>query len=209
MKTIGLNEMTLHVTIGDHEGPLVSTQELRDELTEARWLASRRIRVSMSSSSGVDHPILGLLLEPEAPVMFVSYYGGTVLARETLRLLVERVLPAERPDTRRHWRWVGPLVGCAWEATVILIITRTPSIPGFHLRQSETGRAALEALSFILAMAAGSGITWLAYRSWFPPLERLPDGGQSRWDRRRTWVQVGLGMWLAIIGIVLALPTRK
>jgi len=63
METVGLTGITLSVQIGDHEGNLASIQELRDELTEARWLAARRIRVHLSPGKGNDAS-LSLILEP-------------------------------------------------------------------------------------------------------------------------------------------------
>jgi hypothetical protein len=49
-------------------------------------------------------------------------------------------------------------------------------------------------------------VTRLALQRLFPALERLPDSGQTRWDRARPWVIFWLGAWLALFLAVLALP---
>jgi hypothetical protein len=108
METVGLTGIALNVEIGDHEGSLASSQELRNELTETLWLASRRIGVSLRPLDG-DYVMLNLTLGLPEPVLIVGYHGGTPQLLETLRVVVERALPPERPDPRRHWRWIGPM----------------------------------------------------------------------------------------------------
>lgn len=204
MQAAGLTGITLNVAIGGHEGNLASPDELRTELTEALWLGSQSVSVRLSSSHN-GYFSLGLRLELPEPVLFVVYHGGTPHSRETLRAMVERALPPERRDPRRRWRSVGPIVGCAYAATLWVIGTRLP-VPHLHLRASPTFRDALGVISPILNVAVGTYCTWFTYDRWFPPLERLPDTAQSSWDRRRGWLQVCLGLWVTLVVGLLALP---
>lgn len=204
MQTIGLTGITLNVEIGDHEGKLGSTQELRDELTEARWLAARRIRVHLWPTGSLDAG-LSLILEPAPPVLFVAYHGEKLQMRETLRAVVDRTLPPERPDLRRRWRWVGPIFGCAVLATAWLIGTRL-TLSGIYLRASHTVRYTIIASDFVLGVGIFTYWTWWAFRFWFPPLERLPDSSKSRWDRARGWVKFAVPLWVAVVLALLALP---
>jgi hypothetical protein len=202
MQTVGLMGITLNVTIGDHEGVLVSPQALRDELTEELWLSSRKIRVILSPSDG--DTWMSLTLEGPELVLFVSYHGGTPQSRETLRVVVERALP-ERPNPRRHFRWVGPLFGIAYSATLLLIASRFPWHWSIRTGWSQTVIDGVRALDFIFNAVFGMIWPWLAFRFWFPSLERLPDKAESRWDRWRGWVQVAIGLWVTFVIGLLAL----
>ena len=197
----------LVVGTGHYEGTLSSTQELRTELTESRWLGAGRITVSLTAADWKDVSA-SLVLETFGSALRVVYHGGTPQTRETLRAVVERTLPPEPPDPGRRWRWVGAIVGCLFYATLLLILTRIPPIRGSNLRVSNTVSDALVAVGFASSIAVGTTSTWLVYQRWFPSLERLPDTGTSRWDRRRAWVQVALGLWVSLVAIVLALPVR-
>lgn len=204
MQTVGLTGITLDVAIGDHEGKLSSVGELRDELTEALWLSSRRIRVRLSPAQ-YDDTWMAISLEPDDPVLIALYHGGTLQSRETLRAVVERALP-DRPDPKRHWRWVGPIFGIAYSATLVLISSRLPGHQSIHTGWSQPVIDGVRASGFILNAVIGGVLwPWWAFRLWFPALERLPDKGESLWDRRRGWVQVGVGLWLPLVGILLAL----
>lgn len=214
MGTVGYEHTTLKVEIGNHEGELASSDDLRHELTEALWLGSDRITVAMTSTvnagPGQGWPGLVMVLSPGEPVLGVSYYGGTPQLRETLRVVVERTLPPEHPDPRRRWRWLGPIVGCAYAATFLLIISRLPRLshhPILHVSGAITD--AIGVVGFALNVAFGTYFTWLAFQLWFPPRERLPDSARSHWDRRRGWFQVGVGLWVTLVLGVLALPVAK
>jgi len=206
MAMVGITHTALVVEIGTHEGPLASTQELRNELTEALWLSSRSIRVRIHPSN-YEGPGIGVSLEPGEPVLIVVYHSGTPQARETLRTLVERALPLDPPDPRRHWRWLGPIFGIAFSLTWLLILSRIPRLfhhPLVHLSQSVTD--AVDVSLFIALAVSAPSWVWLAFHRWFPPLECLPDTSESLWDRRRTWVQWAVGLWIPLVGILLALP---
>lgn len=203
---VGATDITLRVQIGDHEGTL-APQDLRNELTEALWLGSRAISVLLSPSD-YNQVHLSVALSLPEPVLFLTFHGGTTQSRETLRAMVERALSKERHDPRRHWRWVGPIVGCAYAATVWLIGTRVPDA-GVEWHVSPTVRDILTVLSPTLNVAIGTWWSWFAFRLWFPPLERLPDTAKTHWDRRRAWVQVGLGLWFSLVLGLLALPSTR
>jgi hypothetical protein len=203
MTTQGATDIDLTVDIGGHEGTLASVEELRDELTQALWLGSRKISVTAAGKCEGARVALSLVLEPTYPVVLVVYHGETPRWRETLRAVVERELPPESPDPRRHWRWVAPIVGCCWAATIYLIGSRIPlSLGAPHL--SRAVKIGLFAFAQLADVWAGAYWAWLAFRLWLPSLERLPDTAVSLWDRRRAWVQVGVSLWVTI---VLALLT--
>lgn len=197
---------SLRVKIGDHEGSLSSTQDLRTELTESLWLNARRITVNFNTADWKDASA-SLILEPLQPVLFVAYSSGTPQARETLRAVVERRLPPETVDPRRRWRWIGPILGCIWFGTAALIGSRLPPL-GLKLRASATAHDLIYWVSAIALIALTAYWTRLALQYWFPPLERLPDTAKSRWDRSRAWRLAALGVWATLIIGLLALPVR-
>lgn len=204
MRTAGVtDQITLMVKVGDHEGRLLP-QDLRNELTEALWLGSQQVTV-MLSPDDYRQVSLSLMLGPPEPVLYLTFQGGTTQTRETLRAVVERALPAERSDTRRNWRWVGPVVGCAYSATIVLLGNALPAT-GVTVPVSQTFANVLVVLSSVANVAFGAYWTRLAFSRWFPPLERLPDKAETYWDRRRTWVQVFLGLWFSLVLGLLALP---
>jgi hypothetical protein len=53
-------------------------------------------------------------LQPPNPAIRRGGAEWIASPRETLRNMVERESPPERPDRRRHWRWAGPLIGYAY-----------------------------------------------------------------------------------------------
>lgn len=202
----GLEQITFIVDFGGHAGTLASLDVLRNELTEALWLDSRRIQVTFFLSDS-DPARMNLFLEPER-VLYVHYYQGTPQSRETLRNMEERELPPERPDLRRHWRWAGPLIGCAYYGTLALVTSR---LPYWHTgwRPSASLRHALSVLGAITPVIGAVWLvvgTWAIFGRWFPPLERLPDTGQSKWDRRRGWVQFAAAVWVTLAIGLLAVP---
>jgi hypothetical protein len=211
VQTAGHKIRNIEVKAGTHSGKLASVTDLRTELTEAIWLAARRIDVSLYSE-GAEAPGLTLVLDEPLyrtqPVLHVIYYGGTAGSREVLRNLVERLLPPDQPDPRRHAKWLGPLTGLLFEGTWLLIGTRIPRIKGVHAHVSTT-------VSVILLVFLGLSVAWLGWywmgvllNRWFPALERLPDTGVTRWSRAQVWVGVAIAVWLAVIGAMLALPER-
>jgi hypothetical protein len=209
MRTAGIISTTLNVTIGDHEGKLDSVQELRDELTEGRWLSAHLISVSLQPSDW-EHTSLTIRLASQQPVLFVFYHSGTVQTRETLRAVVERTLP-NLPDPRRHRRWVGAIFGIAYSATWLLIASRIPTGHwSIHTGWSRAVRDGLLAATFVVnATIGGTLFPGMAFDYWFPPLERLPDTAKTHWDRRRSWIQWGLGIWVTVVIGLLALPVTK
>lgn len=98
------------------------------------------------------------------------------------------------------------MLAIAWEGTIQLIATRIPTLAKHPLVHIATG------VGWVLAVASALfvGAYWahLGLTRLFPPLERLPDSGQSRWDRARGWVQFATATWVAVIGVVVALPKR-
>jgi hypothetical protein len=106
----------------------------------------------------------------------------------------------------RRWRWLGPLIGVAWAGTLLLVSTRIRPVAHVHLHLAESVSIGLFVLQQVWAIGWAVWVTRLVLRSWFPALERLPDTGQTRWDRTRAWVIFGLGAWLTMVLAVLALP---
>jgi hypothetical protein len=169
MQNAGVTGATLNVTIGDNEGPLDSVQELRDQLTETLWLSSRNIRVRLSAP-GIDiSPWLSIFIGLQDPV-FVQYHGGTGQARETLRVLVERALGPDPPDPRRHLRWLRPIFGTAYSATLFLAVSRLSTGHwSIHTGWSQSVRHGIAAAVFILnAVIGGVALPRLAFLLWFP-----------------------------------------
>ncbi|MGC2373829.1 MAG: hypothetical protein WA484_08145 [Solirubrobacteraceae bacterium] len=209
MRTIGITDVTLSVTIGDHEGKLDSLQELRDELTEGRWLSSHVISVSLQPSEW-EHTSLSVRLDSQQPVLFVYYHSGTMQERETMRVVVERALGPEPPDPRRYWRRVGPIFGVLYAATIVLLDSRViPAHWSIHTGWSRAVRDSIGVAGYLALVASGTYWPWLALQFWFPPLEKLPDTARTHWDRRRAWVQWGLGVWVTVVIGLLALPASK
>jgi hypothetical protein len=205
MQQVGLKGISLSVEIGDQQGKLASHHELRSELTDALWLRSRRINIWLHPANYRDTS-LGLLLDPAEPVLVVVYRSGSLQARETLRNMLERILPPERPDPRRHAWWLGPILTNAYTATVALLSTRVwpPARHSWHV--SPTVFYAIIAAVVIFNGLLGIAFTRFVIGRWCSPLERLPDTGKTLWDRRRGWVQFGIALWVALVGILIALP---
>jgi hypothetical protein len=150
--------------------------------------------------------MLNLTLALPDPVLTVGYHGGTPQQLEMLRIMVERALPAERPDPRRHWRWVGPIFGVLFSATLWLIGTRTPATWSIHTGWSHDLLSGLRAGFLVFEIVYGALVARWLFQRWFPKLERLPDTARTRWDRRRGWVQVAIGVWMTVVIGLLALP---
>jgi len=195
---------TLSVTLKGYKGSVQSSQELGAELTEAVWLATREAEV-IFHTPGMGDPFVALDLLPELGLS-VTYGSGTAQQREVLRMMIERVLPAEGSDPARHRRWVGLLVGLGYVGTLALGSSRVPRIPGIHTHLTTVELVGLWVLGAALGLVGGVAATRLIYWRWFPALERLPDSGKTRWDRRRSWVQLGLGIWATVVAGLLALP---
>jgi hypothetical protein len=202
----------LDVSLGSHSGRLTSVDELDAELTEAIWLSARDISVS-AYGDGAEAPSLTVMLaEPprrsQQPALSVLYYSGTAGSREIVRNMVERILPPDQPDPRRHGRWLGPLLGLLLSGTLLLIISRTPPITGIHAHAS-TAVKVLGIVWFALYFLwFGWWWTRLLLDRWFPAVERLPDTGETRWSRARVWIGVAISVWVAVVAAMLALPER-
>jgi hypothetical protein len=207
LHTASEESVTLHVEAGGYEGPLGSSAALRDELTEAMWLASDDVRIGIRSE-GHDGPNMVLLLGTRyvAPLV-VAYHGGTPQSREVLRVLVERALPAERAAPVRRWWLTGLLVGLVFSGSLLLIGSRIPKLGDWHI--SHGLRVAFFVYAQVFQVVGPMLLTRFALGAWwFPALERLPDSGRTRWDSARRWVIFGSSAWLAIVLAMLALPVR-
>jgi hypothetical protein len=205
MRTLGAPSTTLHVETGGYEGDLGSAADLRDELTEAMWLASNSVQIGIRS----DGPNMILLLGNRyvAPLV-VAYHGGTAQERETLRVLVERALPAERSAPVRRWWGIGLLVGMLFDGGLALISSRIGRLAHWHVAHGLI--VALFVIGQVCGIVAPMLLTRIVLGTWwFPALERLPDTGRTRWAGVRTWVIFGLSAWLAILLAMLALPVRS
>lgn len=198
---------TIEVKIGNHSGDVASADALQGAFTEAIWLSATRIEVSIYSASADGANLTVTLARPfpHSSALTVSYHSGTVSSRGLLRMLVENVLP-ESADPFRSARWIGPLVGLAWMGTIILVSSRLPRWGNWHTHPSTGVKVAAWVGIAAVSIAYGVWVTRLAIRYWFPALERLPDNGETRWGRARTWVAVGIGIWVTILIGVLALP---
>jgi hypothetical protein len=97
----GATMTRLRVDTEEYEGELLSISELRTEITESRWLQAGRITVQLNASDWNDATV-SVVLKSFEPVLVVVYHSGTPQTRETLRSVVERALPPNRPDSRRH-----------------------------------------------------------------------------------------------------------
>jgi hypothetical protein len=206
----GQTVRTLEVKAGKHSGDIASADDLREAITEAMWLASDTIRVTLYSE-GSDAANLTVTLEQpfrrySAPALQVLYHSGTTQSRALLRMLIEDALPAEPADPRRHWRWLGPLVGLLWIGTLVLISSRIPTIPGVHAHLSTAARIGLFVAVQVYSIWYGCYLTRLLLFRWFPSLERLADTGATRWSRARMWVGIALGAWVTVIVGLLAVP---
>jgi hypothetical protein len=213
LRTAGHEPSTISASAGDHSGELASLSELGEALTEAIWRDAWSVSVSIYTT-GSESPSLSVTLrEPvnpwrSRPVLEVLYWSGTVATREVVRNLVERLLPSERPDPRRHWRWLGPTIGLLYWGTALLLGSRIPRIHGLHVHASTVARAVLIGVGGILAVWPVCFWVRLLLNRWFPVLERLPDTGETRWSNARVWVGVAIGAWVAIVIGLLALPPR-
>jgi hypothetical protein len=204
MSGLGHTPEPLRVEVGDYGGSVASAEALRDDITEEMWRSGDSISVTVWSHNG---PGLQILVGTNyvAPLI-VAYHGGSWQERETLRAAVERQLPEVGSDPVRRWRWMGPSVGIAWAGTLVLVSTRVRPVAHVHLHVAETVSVGLWVLLQVSTIGWAVGVTRLALQRLFPALERLPDSGQTRWDRARPWVIFGLGAWLAVFLTVLALP---
>jgi hypothetical protein len=208
----GQTVRTLEVKAGKHSGDIASADDLREAITEAMWLASDTISVTLYSESSDAANLTVTLEQPfrryPAPALRVLYHSGTTQSRGLLRMLVEDALPAEPTHPRRHWRWLGPLLGLLMSGTLDLISSRIPTIPGIHAHLSTAARIGLLVAVQIYLIWYGCFLTRLLLSRWFPSLERLPDTAATRWSRARMWVGIALGAWVTVIVGLLALPPR-
>jgi hypothetical protein len=198
------------VKAGKHSGDVASANDLREAITEAMWLASDTISVTVYSE-GSDAANLSVILEQPfrrypTPALRVLYHGGTAHSRALLRMLIEDALPAEPTDPRRHWRWLGPLCGLLMSGTIALISSRTPTIPGIHAHLSTAARIGLLVTVQVYFIWYGCYLTRLLLSRWFPPLERLADTAATHWSRARMWVGIAFGVWVTVMLGMLALP---
>jgi hypothetical protein len=206
----GQTVRTLEVKAGKHSGDIASADDLREAITETMWLASDTISVTLYSEGSNAANLTVTLEQPfrryQTPALRVLYHSGTNQSRGLLRMLVEDVLPAEPADPRRHWRWLGPLVGLLWVGTFALISSRTPPIPGIHVHLSTAARIGLLGSVLVYTIWYGCYLTRMLLSRWFPALERLPDTAETRWSRARTWVGIAFGVWVTVIVGLLAVP---
>jgi hypothetical protein len=206
----GQTPRPLEVKAGKHSGKVASADGLRDAITETMWLAADSIEVTLYSE-GPDVANLTVMLERSfprypRPALRVLYHSGATQSRGLLRMLVENTLPAEPPNPQRHWRWLGPLVGVLCAGTVTLISSRTPRIHGVPAHLSTAVKIGLLVGVLVYLVWYGGWLTRFLLSRWFPPLERLPDTGETRWSRARTWVGIAFGVWVTVLLGVLALP---
>jgi hypothetical protein len=176
------------------------------------WLASDSISVTLYSKGNDAANLTVTFTQPylqyPPPALRVFYHSGTVQSRGLLRMLVEGALPAEPANPRRHWRWLGPLVGLLYGGTITLVSSRIPTIPGIHAHLSTgVGIGLLVALQ-VGFIWYGCFLTRFLLSRWFPALERLPDTGETRWSRAKTWVGIASGVWVTVVIGVLTLPPR-
>lgn len=207
-RAAGQTLRTLEVEAGSHSGDIASADDLHDAVTEAIWLASETISVTFYSEGADAANLTVRLSQPfqAVPALMVIYHGGTPRSRALVRMLVENVIPAEPVDPLRHWRWLGPLWGLLFFGTIVLIASRIPRIEGLRANISTNLKAAIWIVLSCWVLFVGCYWARMMLRYWFPLLERLPDVGETRWSRAKTWVGIVIGIWVGVVGVVLTFP---
>ena len=94
----------VHVEVGDYEGIVASAEALQDDITEGMWRSGDSISVSMRTKDNGPNLLVLVGTNYVAPLI-VTYHGGSLQERETLRAAVERQLPESSPG-----RWCRSFV---------------------------------------------------------------------------------------------------